>query len=81
MWSGLPWRKKGYTPICDFVEYFDGKAGVKTKAPRWLGYAPARPDHPTEPEQDKLDLFYVRLAQAWETANIRLTQARTLKAK
>ena len=63
------------------MEVFDGKVDVKTKAPRWLGYAPVRSDQPTEPEREKMDLFTVRLAQAWETAHIRLTEAKTLKAK
>jgi hypothetical protein len=72
---------KGYTLMGDFVGKFDDKADVKAKAPAWLGYAPARPDHPTEPEQEKLDLFNVRLAQAWETANIRLQEMKTTRAK
>ena len=73
--------RKGYILLSDFVEMYDDRADVKAKAPKDLGYGPANPDAPTEAETERVRLLNARMAQAWDTACIRLSARKQARAK
>ena len=69
----------GYTALGDFVELFDDKPDLKRRGPAMLGYA--APAEDATPEQNEFQMLVnVRLAQAWETAAIRLKHSKEQRA-